>query len=168
MKTPTHIYIFEKSLSAEQFELANKRTKNHDFEKLKIEDYPTLFSTFKIMCDEYWGGEYEHVYATYLVNDYTTLKLSNLNPSYILEYNEKLNVIFNETKNLYLIIDNLYEKVCNASAIINEYHEIKLENLEYKREIDTEYLSVVYEVISEEKGNILGALDNQLYDLNLA
>jgi len=108
------------------------------------------------------------VYATYLVNDYTTLKLSNLNPSYILEYNEKLNVIFNETKNLYLIIDNLYEKVCNASAIINEYHEIKLENLEYKREIDTEYLSVVYEVISEEKGNILGALDNQLYDLNLA
>ena len=168
MKTPTHIYIFEKDISAEQYELVNKRTKNHDFEKLKTEEYPMLFSAFKIMCDEYWGSEYLHVYATYLINDFTTLKLSSLNPSYIFKYNKKLNAIFNETHNLYILIDDLYEKICNASAIINQYHEIEVENLEYKREIDTDYLSVVYEVISEEKNYILKAFDNHLYDLNLA
>ena len=44
MKTPTHIYIFEKDLSPEKFELLNNRTKNKDFQKIKKRDYPTLFS----------------------------------------------------------------------------------------------------------------------------
>jgi hypothetical protein len=168
MKTPTHIYIFEEGLSAEQFELANKRTKNHDFEKLKIEDYPTLFSILEIMCDEYWGGEFENVYATYLVNDFTTLKLSNLEPSHILEYNDKLKSVFEEAHTLYTFNDKLVDGVSNATGIIDEYYDIKIENLNYKREVDTEYFSTIYEVISEEKENLIRALDEQLNELNLA
>jgi hypothetical protein len=135
MKTPTHIYIFEEGLSAEQFELANKRTKNHDFEKLKIEDYPMLFSAIEIMCDEYWGGEFENVYATYLVNDFTTLKLSNLEPNHIFEYNDKLKSIFDEFYALYTFNDKLVDGVSKATAVINEYWDINIGNFNYKREI---------------------------------
>ena len=167
MKTPTHIYIFEKDLSPEKFELLNNRTKNKDFEKIKIGDYPRLFSVLEIMCDEYWGGEFEHVYATYLNDDYTTLQLSSIGSRYILAYNDKLKSIFEEAYELYTFNEQMEDGVSNAAAIINEYSDIKIENFDYKREINSEYFSGIFEVLSEEKENILQSLDDQLDELKL-
>ena len=167
MKTPTHIYIFEKDLSPEKFELLNKRTKNKDFQKIKKRDYPTLFSLLEIMCDEYWGGEFEHVYATYLNDDFITLQLSSIGSRYILAYNDKLKSIFEEAYELYTSNKQMEDVVSNAAAIIDEYSDIKIENFDYKREISSEYFSGIFEVLSEEKENILQSLDDQLDELKL-
>ena len=49
MKIPTHIYIFEKNLSTDEFEKAKKKTKNKDFENITSENYPKLFYTIEKM-----------------------------------------------------------------------------------------------------------------------
>jgi hypothetical protein len=85
-----------------------------------------------------------------------------------LEYNDKLKSIFDEFYALYTFNDKLVDGVSNATGIIDEYYDIKIENLNYKREVDTEYFSTIYEVIGEEKENLIRALDEQLNELNLA
>ena len=168
MKIPTHIYLFKKALSADVFERTNIKTKNHDFEKITSEHYPTLFSILEIMCDENWGGSHENVYAIYSKEDFVTLKLSNLDPTHIFEYTENLKVIIDEAYALYSFNEKLVDGMSIASTILNEYWDIKVENFDYKRQIDSDHFSPIYEFIEEERSQILHALDEQLDELNLA
>jgi hypothetical protein len=168
MKVPTHIFIFDKALSEDVFEITKRKTKKHDFEKIISEHYPSLFSIFEIMCDENWGGSQENVYAIYSKEDFVTLKLSNLDPTHIFEYTENLKVIIDEAYALYSFNEKLVDGMSIASTILNEYWDIKVENFDYKRQIDSDHFSPIYEFIEEERSQILHALDEQLDELNLA
>ena len=168
MKVPTHIFIFGKALSEDVFEITKRKTKKHDFEKITSEYYPTLFSILEVMCDENWGGEHENIYAVYTKEDCITLKLSGLNPTHILEYNEKLRAIIDEAYKLYSFNENLVDGISTASAIMDEYSDIEVKNFDYKRQIDGDHFTQIYDFIESEKGEILHALDEQLEELNLA
>jgi hypothetical protein len=168
MKVPTHIFIFEKALSEDVFEITKRKTKKHDFEKITSEHYPTLFFILEIMCDQNWGGDLDNFYAVYSKEDFVTLKLSNLNPSHIFEYTEKFIAIIDEAHALYSFNDKLVERISLVLTVMNEYWDITVKNFEYKRQISGEYFSQIYEFIEEERSQILNALDEQLDDLNLA
>ena len=167
MKVPTHIYRFEEALSEDVFEITKIKTKKHDFEKITSEHYPTLFSILEIMCDKNWGGEHENIYAAYTKEDCVTLKLSGLNPTHIFEYTEKLKAIIDEAYALYSFNEKLVDGMSIASTIMNEYWDIKVDNFDYKRQIDSDHFSPIYEFIEEERSQILNALDEQLDELNL-
>lgn len=167
MKVPTHIFIFDKALSEDVFEITKIKTKKHDFEKITSEHYPTLFSILEIMCDKNWGGEHENIYAAYTKEDCVTLKLSGLNPTHIFEYTEKLKAIIDEAYALYSFNEKLVDGMSIASTIMNEYWDIKVDNFDYKRQIDSDHFSPIYEFIEEERSQILNALDEQLDELNL-
>jgi hypothetical protein len=168
MKIPTHIYLFTKALSADVFDRTNKKTKNQDFEKITSENYANLFHIFELMCEENWGGSHDSVYVVYSKEDFVTLKLSNLDPIIILEYNEKLIKVIEEAYTLYSFNEKIFEGLAIASDIMDEYCDIKVENFDYKRQIDSDHLSQIYDFIYEEKTHILNALDEQLDELNLA
>ena len=111
------------------------------------------------MCDENWGGSHENVYAIYSKEDFVTLKLSNLDPTHIFEYTENLKVIIDEAYALYSFNEKLVDGISIASTILNEYWDIKVENFDYKRQIDSDHFSPIYKFIEEERSQILHALE---------
>ena len=167
MKVPTHIYFFENALSDDVFQMVKQRTVNNDFEKISSEHYPNLFSIFEMMCEETWRGEHENIYAIYTKDDFNTLKNTKLKPIFIWEYNEKFRAMIDEAYALYSFSENLYEGISIALSATDKYWDIKIENFDYRRELDSSHLEQVFDFIGDEKRQILDALDDQLNEFNL-
>ena len=171
MKIPTHIYIFEKSLSTDEFEKAKKKTKNQDFENITSENYPKLFYTIEKMCDIVGNNQFNDVYAIYAVyikQDFATLKISKFYPKYIFEYNEIFREIIDESYAVFKFNDNVLDIMSQNIKILTDYWDKKIVNLNFERQFNEDDYSYVINFTEEERYYITKRIYKRFDYLNLA
>ena len=171
MKIPTHIYIFEKNLSTDEFEKAKKKTKNKDFENITSENYPKLFYTIEKMCDIVGINQFKDVYsiyAVYMKQDFATLKISKFYPNYIFEYNEIFKEIIDEAYDVLIFNDKVLDIMSQDIKVLTNYWNKKIVNFGFERQLNPVDYVHITDFITKERYYITKRLNKRFDYLNLA
>ena len=162
MKVPTHIFLFQNELSEHDFELAKKRTKNKDFEKITRDNFYDLYGMLEFYGKNYGGGSLNHFYAIYNIDDYATLSLTKLKPEGIFRYDKQIESIINEAFQLNEYCETMSSALPIAIRAANEYNDHPIQYLELDRNFSEDYFSDNYEYIGEEQSSIIDAMNDAL------